>query len=60
ERRLAAYQPIETDAAIDSAMRELIIAGMRDQRTLPEIPAAPEPVVAAAAGRRARKGRRRL
>jgi len=59
ERRLAAYQPIEIDAAIDTAMRELIIAGLRDQTSLPELPAAPEPVVAAAAGRRARTGRRR-
>lgn len=60
ERRLAAYQPISTDPAIDQAMRELIIAGMHEQDTLPEIPPAPEPVKAAAnPGRRGRAGRRR-
>ncbi|MDH3491068.1 MAG: trimethylamine methyltransferase family protein [Gammaproteobacteria bacterium] len=60
EQRLAAYQPIETDAEIDTAMRELIIAGMNEQRILPDIPAPPEPVSRApAAGRRGRAGRRR-
>lgn len=59
ERRLAAYQPIETDKAVDAAMREVIIAGMREQETLPEIPPPPAPVLAAAVGRRARAGRRR-
>ncbi len=58
ERRLAAYQPIETDAAIDKAMRELIIAGMNEQTSLPEIPPAPEPTVAEVKGRRT-SGRRR-
>lgn len=59
ERRLASYQPIETDPAIDTAMRELIIDGMQDKADLPEIPPAVAPVAVAAAGRRARAGRRR-
>jgi trimethylamine--corrinoid protein Co-methyltransferase len=58
ERRLTAYQPIETDASIDKAMREIIVAGMREQTSLPEIPPAPEPIVAEVRGRRT-SGRRR-
>ncbi len=59
EQRLAAYQPIETDKAIDTAMRELVVAGFEEQETLPAIPP-PEPSVATApAGRRGRAGRRR-
>jgi trimethylamine--corrinoid protein Co-methyltransferase len=60
ERRLAAYQPIETDPAIDQAMRDIVIAGFESQETLPELPPPPEPVAKAApAGRRGRAGRRR-
>jgi len=60
ERRLAAYQPIETDAAIDKAMRDLVIAGFESQEKLPELPPAPEPQVATApVGRRGRARRRR-
>jgi trimethylamine--corrinoid protein Co-methyltransferase len=59
ERRLAAYRPIATDPGVDRAMRELILAGMHEQQSLPELPPAAEPVVPAAAGRRARAGRRR-
>ncbi|HEX7061300.1 MAG TPA: trimethylamine methyltransferase family protein [Woeseiaceae bacterium] len=59
ERRLAAYRPIATDPAIDRAMRELILAGMHEQQSLPELPPAAEPAAPAAAGRRARAGRRR-
>jgi trimethylamine---corrinoid protein Co-methyltransferase len=59
ERRLASYQPIDTDPAIDTAMRELIIDGMQDKADLPEIPPAVAPVTVVAAGRRARAGRRR-
>ncbi len=59
ERRLAAYRPIETDPAIDRAMRELILAGMTGQQALPELPPPAEPAAPAAAGRRARAGRRR-
>ena len=51
ERRLAAYTPVVTDAAIDAEMRRLVIAGLEKQTTLPELPPLPTPA-AAAAGRR--------
>lgn len=60
ERRLAAYQPIETDPAIDKAMREVVLSGMQKQEALPDIPPPPEPLTpAAATGRRGRSRRRR-
>ncbi len=60
EVRLAAYQPIETDRAIDKAMRELITAGLESQEALPELPPPPDARPAKApVGRRARAGRRR-
>ena len=60
ETRLANYAPIETDPAIDSAMRELVKSGLVDQEILPELPPPPEPKAPAAVpGRRGRKGRRR-
>jgi trimethylamine:corrinoid methyltransferase-like protein len=60
EKRLANYQPIETDPEIDEAMRALVIAGLESQETLPELPPPPEPKAPSApAGRRGRAGRRR-
>jgi trimethylamine--corrinoid protein Co-methyltransferase len=60
ERRLAAYRPIETDAAIDRAMRDIILAGMESQDALPELPPPSEGVASAGpGGRRGRSGRRR-
>ena len=60
ERRLAAYQPIDTDPDIDKAMRDIVKAGFESQETLPEIPPPPErQAPAAPAGRRGRGGRRR-
>ena len=59
ERRLAAYRPVETDPAINQAMRELILAGMESQSELPELPPPPEPAAGPAEGRRSRGGRRR-
>lgn len=59
ERRLGAYQPIETDPAVDTAMRELVLSGMHEQDTLPEIPPPPEPAAAATPVRRHGRGRRR-
>ena len=60
ERRLAAYQPIETDPAIDKAMRDTVRAGFELQEKLPAIPPPPEPKAPTApAGRRGRAGRRR-
>jgi trimethylamine--corrinoid protein Co-methyltransferase len=57
ERRLAAYQPFETDPAIDEAMRAVIMEGLESQESLPEVPPPPKPV-ASTEGRR-RRGRRR-
>ncbi|RLA33278.1 MAG: hypothetical protein DRR11_01510 [Gammaproteobacteria bacterium] len=60
EKRLASYTPIETDSAIDSAMRKLVQDGLLEQQDLPELPPAPIPAVKnAPVGRRGRKGRRR-
>jgi trimethylamine--corrinoid protein Co-methyltransferase len=59
EQRLASYQPIETDPAIDRAMRELIIAGLNEQTELPAIPPPAEPAAPAAERRRERGHRRR-
>ncbi|HEY5642063.1 MAG TPA: trimethylamine methyltransferase family protein [Woeseiaceae bacterium] len=60
ERRLAAYQPIETDAATDGELRKMIIAGLDAQDTLPELPPPPEPrAPTEPVGRRGRAGRRR-
>ena len=60
EQRLSNYTPIETDAAIDSAMRQLIMDGFEKQENLPELPPPPEPKAPKAIpGRRGRAGRRR-
>jgi trimethylamine--corrinoid protein Co-methyltransferase len=59
ERRLARYQPIETDPAVDQAMRELILAGMESQDRLPELPPPPESAAAAASGRRHNRRKRK-
>lgn len=60
EKRLADYQPIETDPAVDAALRAIVKSGFVEQTELPELP---PPAVAAAAkgiaGRRGREGRRR-
>jgi hypothetical protein len=39
ERRLAAYQPIETDPAIVAEMQLLVRSGMSVEAPLPEVPA---------------------
>ncbi len=60
EERLAAYQPIETDPAIDQAMRDIVTSGFKHQESLPELPPPPEAQAPKApAGRRGRAGRRR-
>ncbi|MEE8426308.1 MAG: trimethylamine methyltransferase family protein [Woeseiaceae bacterium] len=60
EIRLANYAPIETDAAIDAAMRDLVLDGLVKQQQLPELPPLAEPrAPSAKAGRRGRTGRRR-
>ena len=60
DKRLANYSPIETDTAIDDAMRKLVQDGLKEQQELPVLPAVPDlPAPKAAAGHRARAGRRR-
>jgi len=60
ERRLAAYAPVATDAAADAEMRRIIMAGLQQQTSLPELPPPPEhAAVETVAGRRGRPGRRR-
>ena len=60
ERRLASYEPIETDPEIDAAMRALVKEGFDSQERLPTLPCVPdrkpEPPTR---GRRGRRGRRR-
>ncbi|MNC91571.1 hypothetical protein D3C83_78570 [compost metagenome] len=58
ERRLAAYRPVETDPAVDRAMREVILAGMESQDTLPELPPPPEAPAETGSGRRQSRRRR--
>ncbi|MGH8136061.1 MAG: trimethylamine methyltransferase family protein, partial [Steroidobacteraceae bacterium] len=57
ERRLAAYLPFDTDAAIDTELRRLVSAGLKEQTELPVLPPPPEHAAEAARGRR-RTGRR--
>ncbi len=60
EERLANYTPIETDAAIDTAMRELVQSGLTEQESLPDLPPPPDkPAPAVSGGRRGRRRRRR-
>lgn len=58
--RLASYQPIETNKAIDDAMRKLVLDGLKNQTELPVLPPPPEALAPKpVAGRRGRPGRRR-
>lgn len=57
EQRLAAYTPVETDPKVDTAMRELVIAGLREQTSLPELPQPPSAAPKAPTGRRRRAQR---
>ena len=60
EERLSNYTPIDTDPAVDSAMRQLIIDGFDEQESLPDLPPPPEAKAPAPVpGRRGRAGRRR-
>jgi trimethylamine--corrinoid protein Co-methyltransferase len=59
ERRLAAYHQLETDPVIDAELRRIIASGMVDGGSLPEIPVAPEPVVASGSGTGERRHNRR-
>jgi trimethylamine--corrinoid protein Co-methyltransferase len=57
DNRLAAYEPVVTDAAVDAELRRLIREGLKDQERLPELPPLPEPPAAPAPGRRRRRRR---
>ncbi|OGO52495.1 MAG: hypothetical protein A2Z32_01910 [Chloroflexi bacterium RBG_16_69_14] len=59
DRRLSAYQQVETDPAIDAELRSIIRAGLVDQVDLPAIPVAPEPVLASGSGTGERRHNRR-
>ncbi len=59
DRRLAAYQPLATDPAIDTELRRIIRSGLTEQEALPTVPEALEPVAMPdAAGARRRNPRR--
>jgi trimethylamine--corrinoid protein Co-methyltransferase len=60
ERRLAAYEPVATDANVEAEMRRLIVAGMVDgERPLPAIPVPANKPVLTESNRRQRKHARR-
>lgn len=60
ERRLAAYEPPQTDTRVDAAMRRLIQTGMQEAGPLPVIlPPAEKPVQDAASAQRFRRPRPR-
>jgi trimethylamine--corrinoid protein Co-methyltransferase len=62
DRRLALYQPLETDPAIDAELRRIIQSGLTDQVELPTVPAAKPPsaeALAAGAGPVRRRNTRR-
>lgn len=57
---LNSYQPVKTDPALDEAMRELIIAGLKDKtRPLPHVPEHRQRETAVNATRTRRRRRRR-
>jgi len=59
EKRLSDYVPIETDAAAETAMRDLVKAGLVEQTDLPELPPLAEKRKPSATGRRRSRRRRR-
>ncbi|HEX7473153.1 MAG TPA: trimethylamine methyltransferase family protein [Candidatus Limnocylindrales bacterium] len=59
DRRLAAYQPIDTDPAIDAELRRIIASGLREQTTLPELPPPPDASAGLDEGPHRRANRRR-
>jgi trimethylamine:corrinoid methyltransferase-like protein len=59
ERRLAAYQPVETDPLAELELQRIIKAGLVSQTELPFVPPPPPPGEAAAVGAgEAPRGRR--
>jgi trimethylamine--corrinoid protein Co-methyltransferase len=59
ESRLAAYQPLETDPALDAELQRMIVEGLTTQSELPTLPPLPEPSAPATAARGRRPNRRR-
>jgi trimethylamine--corrinoid protein Co-methyltransferase len=59
DRRLASYQPVETDPRAIQELDRIIRSGLREPGALPVVPAAPDPVPFAADGDGRRRNRRR-
>jgi trimethylamine--corrinoid protein Co-methyltransferase len=59
DRRLAAYQPVETDPRAAAELERIIRSGLRDQVELPHVPPAAAPVALSEAGDGRRRNRRR-
>ena len=61
EARLAGYQPLATDPAVDAELRAIIRGGMESDRPLPHVPsaAAPAPAHDVRTARRAQRQQRR-
>jgi trimethylamine--corrinoid protein Co-methyltransferase len=59
ETRLANYRPVDTDPAIDEAMRAVISEGLESQDKLPELPPVAESSASPGPGRRRSRSRRR-
>jgi trimethylamine--corrinoid protein Co-methyltransferase len=59
DRRLAAYQPVETDPLAVAELERIIRSGLRDQAELPFVPPAAAPVALSEAGDARRRNRRR-
>jgi len=59
DRRLAAYQPVETDPLAVAELERIIRSGLRDQAELPFVPPAAAPVALTEAGDARRRNRRR-
>jgi trimethylamine--corrinoid protein Co-methyltransferase len=59
DRRLAAYQPVDTDPVAVAELERIIRSGLRDQTELPYVAPAAEPVALSEAGDARRRNRRR-
>ncbi len=59
DRRLAAYQPVETDPLAVAELERIIRSGLQDQTELPFVPAADEPVALTVEGAGRRRNLRR-
>jgi trimethylamine--corrinoid protein Co-methyltransferase len=59
DRRLAAYQPVETDPLVDQELRAIIRRGLLEQTQLPDLPPAPERSLVPPGDDGRRRGRRR-